>query len=312
MPRSVPGESAAAPRIGAALVDDPESPEYREAIELRVSRFGAKSTLGYEGGFANLPTAHGGMAHSHLAVARALAPIRRGAAELPAGSVVGTMSVTGSGAMAIEEFCLFAPGSLGAAMLRSQTAFELGGLAMHSLGALDFVDALDGMAGVLLAATLRFGKSHLVMLSRRTMVARLKAEVPGLLRPFRIEQSLGAVEWNERSAELQHLRVLYPRGWFEPHWPPDVWVVTAADLLADLEERRAQRPARWEHPDRFEDAFGHAVRRALRPMREPGDDAAAARTAPRSRMHGAAAALGACAGRAQPERAGGQGGIEDA
>jgi SAM-dependent methyltransferase len=244
------------------------SPEHLEAQRLLREQFG------------RVQSARSGTTSTYLEATETVAsrtiPIVvtvHGAASAASGSsspLLGTARLELPGAMLIESMILLRPGTPAEAQLAAQHVAEIGSFApAPDLSRAMLLDVIDGIVAVMVQLARLNRLDAIWVFPRRGFMSLMRAEIPGVLTPYRFALSEDVQGWNEESAQLRHFRSLGLRGLGS--WP-DIYEERVEDLEADLAGRLALREARLARGDELPGLLRSAMVQAQRRINQDEDD----------------------------------------
>lgn len=250
---------AVLPDVYAEVVE-PGSRAFEEARGLQEERFAHIITSGIKEG-AVYVKATDVAPHRTLTIA-----IRR--TSRPNGplsdsdDVLGAARLELAGAMFLQSVVRLIPGSRSAALLAGARAAEIGGLAIDpELGKAEMLDALDALAAELVHLAGLYGVESLWLFPRNGLMNLMRAEIPGVLPPFRFTYCDDVAGWNEGNPRLAQFLAMRPKGLRDfPH----IYQISSSVLAEDFLRRLALRAERKSLHGEMDAQLFHAMRNARR------------------------------------------------
>lgn len=250
---------AVLPEVYAEVVE-PGTRAFEEARRIQEERFASIITSGIKEGAIYVKTTDVAP-HRTLTIA-----IRR--TSRPNGppadddTVLGAARLELAGAMFLRNVARLRPGSPSANLLSNARVAEIGGLAVDpDLDKASMLDALDALAAELVHLAGLYGVERLWLFPRNGLMNLMRAEIPGLLPPFRFTYCEDVTGWNEGNPRLGQFLAMRPKGLRDfPH----IYQIPSAILAEDFLRRLALREARQRQRDEMDGMLFHAMREARR------------------------------------------------
>lgn len=250
---------AVLPEVYAEVVE-PGSWAFEEARRIQEERFASIITSGIKEGAVYVKT-------TDVAPRRTLTiAIRR--TSRPNGPpsdrdpVLGAARLELAGAMFLQSVVRLRPASYSAAMLSGARVAEIGGLAIDpGLDKISMLDALDALAVELVHLAGLYGVEWLWLFPRNGLMNLMRAEIPGILPPFRFTYCSDVAGWNEGNPRLEQFLAMRPKGLRDfPH----IYQISSAILAEDFLRRLARREERQRQRDEMDGLLFRAMRDARR------------------------------------------------
>lgn len=250
---------AVLPDVYAEVVD-PGSRAFDEARRIQEERFASLITAGIKEGAVYVKNTDVAPQRTLTIAVRRTA--RPNASPAEDDRVLGAARLELAGAMLIQSIVRLRSGSRAAALLASARAAEIGGLALDP--ALDksvMLDALDALAVELVHLAGLYGVESLWLFPRNGLMNLMRAEIPGILPPFRFTYCADVLDWNDGNQRLAQFLSMRPKGLRDfPH----IYQIPSAILAEDFLRRLALREERKRRCDDMDGLLFHAMRDARR------------------------------------------------
>ena len=250
---------AVLPEVYAEVVE-PGTRAFEEARRIQEERFASIITSGIKEGAVYVKATDVAPRRTlTIAMRRASRPNGPPAAEDP---VLGAARLELAGAMFLQSVVRLRPGSPAAAQVASARVAEIGGLAVDpDLDKATMLDALDALAAELVHLAGIYGVERLWLFPRNGLMNLMRAEIPGVLPPFRFTYCPDVLGWHAGNARLEQFLAMRPKGLRDfPH----IYQIPSAILAEDFLRRLALREERQRRCDEIDGMLFRAMREARR------------------------------------------------
>lgn len=240
------------PSVYAAVVE-PGTYAYRELEEFQTQSFGRLRTTRA----SDAPTYHEAT-HTDPSLILPIAVRRlRGKGDSGPDELIGMARLELAGATLIESMIQLREGSAAEQALASHRIGEVGSFVVADYVEREqILNVVDAIVGVLIQIARAHGIQTLWVFPRSGFMSILRAEIPGVLPPYRFTLSPDIAGWKEDSAQLATFRAMRLKGFIDD---PIFYQISVEDFAADLERRQALLPER----DRLNGAMGPQIKRAM-------------------------------------------------
>jgi ubiquinone/menaquinone biosynthesis C-methylase UbiE len=223
-----------------AFIVSPTSPAYDKARALQAERFARASMPGAKRSSSQKPSLQDTV---YLG-------IRRRDSEQP-DSIVATAGLELAPVGTIQSMVQFQPGSLSEQIVEKGTFAVIRGLALQfSLEWGEILDILDTIAATYIRICERLGIERLMAVPRRPAMSLMRAEIHGLLPPYRFAPCNDVVGWVEHGVGLDEIRELRLKELsVSPDTLPLIYQITVAFLAEDITKRLSLLEQRHQTPD---------------------------------------------------------------
>ena len=235
-------QTALATPVSAEVVR-PGTPEHREALCFQQERF-ARVSRQDAGAASREDTEPTFVAATDYAPTRTVPIVvrRRAAAPDARGPLLAVARVELPGATVIERMIRLRPGTAAEQALRAGKVAEIGGFATPTdLDRATLLDVIDAIVAVVVQVAEEHNIDWLWFFPRKGFISVMRAEIPGVLPPYRLSYCADWLGWDEGSPQLQRFRALNLRG---VPTQPQIFQIARDDFATDLAARQTLLPRR--------------------------------------------------------------------